>query len=86
MNGNYSKELTLKMIEVGLGPYIGLPKDPNATEFKNILSRCQELDLKLEPTAKLAALLQSPEVGVFEQWLLIRLSHWSTVTYRALVG
>ena len=54
------------MIEVGLGPYIGLPKEPNTSEFKNILSRCEELDLKLEPTAKLAALLHSQQVGVIE--------------------
>jgi len=61
LNGNFSKELTLKMIEVGLGPYIGLPKEPNTSEFKNILSRCEELDLKLEPTAKLASLLHSQQ-------------------------
>ena len=61
LNGNFSYELTMKMIEVGLGPHIGLPSNPNLAEFENVLSRCEKLNLKLEPTAKLAALLSTEE-------------------------
>jgi len=57
--GNFSKELTLKMISVGLGPYIGLPAQPNVAEFDSVLSRCDKLGLSLEPTAALAALLHT---------------------------
>ena len=61
LNGNFSLELTMKMIEVGLGPYIGLPSNPNLGEFNNVLSRCEKLNLKLESTAKLAALLSTED-------------------------
>jgi len=40
--GNYAGELTLKMIEVGLGPYIGLPSQPNIQEFNQIMTLSQE--------------------------------------------
>ena len=61
LNGKFSKELTLKMISVGLAPYIGLPTSPNVTQFESVLSRCEELEICLEPTAKLAALLDTEE-------------------------
>merc|ERR550519_2158345 len=56
--GNYAKELTLKMIEVGLGPYIGLPDDPDIEEFEKVINRSESNQIKLEPTAKLAGLLR----------------------------
>ena len=59
LSGNFSRELTLKMIEVGLAPYIGLPERPDVTEFNRVLSRAEQLGLSLEPTAKLAAFLSS---------------------------
>jgi len=59
LNGNFSKELTLKMLEVGLGPYIGLPDKPDVTEFTRVLTQSEELGISLEPTAKLAAFLSS---------------------------
>jgi len=59
LSGNYSKELTLKMIEVGLAPYIGLPVRPNVTEFSRVLTRSEQLGISLEPTAKLAAFLDT---------------------------
>jgi len=56
--GNYSKELTIKMIEVGLGPYIGLPSDPNISEFEKVTSLCESNLTQLGPAALLAALLK----------------------------
>eukprot|EP00090_Calanus_glacialis_P011086 TRINITY_DN19564_c0_g1_i1.p1 TRINITY_DN19564_c0_g1~~TRINITY_DN19564_c0_g1_i1.p1 ORF type:complete len:427 (-),score=146.80 TRINITY_DN19564_c0_g1_i1:75-1355(-) len=56
--GNYAKELTIKMIEVGLGPFIGLPSEPNIDEFKKVITLCQANQTQLGPTALLAALLK----------------------------
>ena len=61
LKGNFSRELTLKMVEVGLAPYIGLPEAPDTRQFDDILSRAEQLGLQLEPAAKLAALLATPE-------------------------
>jgi len=58
LSGRYSKDLTLKMIEVGLGPFIGLPLEPNIEEFIRISNICDSQDIKLEPTALLAALFK----------------------------
>ena len=59
LSGNFPQELTLKMIEVGLAPYIGLPQRPNVTEFTRVLTRAEKLGISLEPTAKLAAFLDT---------------------------
>jgi len=56
--GNYAKDLTLRMIDVGLGPLIGLPTEPNTEEFIKVASRCEAAQVKLQPTALLAALLK----------------------------
>jgi len=61
LTGNFSKELTLKMISVGLAPYIGLPDTPNVAQFELVLSRCRDLGISLEPTVSLAALLDTEE-------------------------
>eukprot|EP00092_Neocalanus_flemingeri_P006025 GFUD01006493.1.p1 GENE.GFUD01006493.1~~GFUD01006493.1.p1 ORF type:complete len:429 (+),score=144.58 GFUD01006493.1:232-1518(+) len=55
--GNYAKEITMKMIEVGLGPFIGLPTQPNIEEFDKVVSLCESNQTNLGPTALLAALL-----------------------------
>jgi len=54
LTGNYAKELTVKMLEVGLGPYIGLPAEPDIKEFLKVCS----LSESLMPTAMVAALLK----------------------------
>merc|ERR1711915_1039768 len=56
--GNYAKDLTIRMIDVGLGPLIGLPTEPNTEEFIKVASRCEAAQVKLQPTALLAALLK----------------------------
>ena len=61
LNGRFSRELTLKMIEVGLAPYIGLPEHPDTEELSRVLTRAELLGLSLEPAAKLATLLRSQE-------------------------
>ena len=61
LNGNFSREITLKMIEVGLAPCIGLPESPNTEEFSRVLTNCENLKIELEPTAKLAALLSNQD-------------------------
>ena len=73
LGGNFSRELTVKMIEVGLAPYIGLPERPNVTEFNRVLIRCEELGISLEPTAKLAALLHT-EADVMNLHTRLKLS------------
>ena len=41
LSGNLGGPLTLKMIEVGLAPYIGLPKDPNVGEMEKVWNDIQ---------------------------------------------
>ena len=63
LSGRFSRELTLKMIEVGLGPYIGLPEQPDTEQFSKVLTQSEHLGLELEPMAKMAALLRSGVVS-----------------------
>jgi len=55
--GNFACELTLKMIELGLAPYIGLPEKPNTDEFSMVCRRMKENNVKLEPQTLFACLL-----------------------------
>jgi len=66
LTGNYAKELTLKMIEVGLGSFIGLPSEPDTAEFERVATLCESSGASLQPTALLAALLkdQSEVMGL----------------------
>jgi len=59
--GRFACELTLRMIDLGLGPFIGLPPDPNTTEFKAVCQRMVETGAELLPQTVLAALLRSEE-------------------------
>lgn len=59
--GNYAGELTLKMIEVGLGAHIGLPSQPNIQQFKQIWTQSQEKEIELQPTTLMAGLLTNEE-------------------------
>jgi len=61
LSGRFSRELTLKMIQVGLGPYIGLPEHPDTEQFSKVLTQSEQQDLDLEPMTKMAALLRSQE-------------------------
>lgn len=57
--GNYSKELVLRMLDLGIGQYIGLPLDPNIEEFKTVCERLEKLQLTVHPITKLTALLEN---------------------------
>jgi hypothetical protein len=41
LSGNFGGPLTLKMIEVGLAPYVGLPEDPNIEEMERVWNEIQ---------------------------------------------
>jgi len=58
LTGNYAKELTIKMMEVGLGPFIGLPDEPDIEEFQKVMKLSESNQAQLGPTALLAALLK----------------------------
>ncbi len=42
LSGNLKGELTLKMVDVGLAKYIGLPEEPWVEEFQKVYTRSQE--------------------------------------------
>uniref|UniRef100_A0A8D8ZH62 CCA tRNA nucleotidyltransferase 1, mitochondrial n=2 Tax=Cacopsylla melanoneura TaxID=428564 RepID=A0A8D8ZH62_9HEMI len=57
LSGAYSREMTLKMIDVGLAPYMGLPDNLNVAEFNRVLNVSEEC----HPMTKIAALLHSED-------------------------
>ncbi|XP_049827625.1 CCA tRNA nucleotidyltransferase 1, mitochondrial [Schistocerca gregaria] len=40
LEGNYGGDLMLKILSLGIGPYIGLPSDPNIEELQAVWKRC----------------------------------------------
>jgi len=61
LSGRFAGELTAKMVEVGLGPYIGLPTNPNLEELKSVWIRAQKNNIELKSPTLLASLLNSQE-------------------------
>ncbi|XP_067129090.1 CCA tRNA nucleotidyltransferase 1, mitochondrial isoform X2 [Centruroides vittatus] len=59
LTGNHCKEIVKTMIEIGLSPYIGLPKSPNVEEFTKVCSR--SLSLKPHAMTLLTALLYNDD-------------------------
>lgn len=59
--GNHGGELTRDMVQVGLGPYIGLPEDPNTEELMRVWRQSETRGVRLLPMALLVALLRSEE-------------------------
>lgn len=59
LTGNFAGELMCKMIDIGLGPYIGLPNHLNRTHFEEVYNRCKDNHLK--PSALLSALFKDVE-------------------------
>lgn len=55
--GNYSYELLLRMLDLGMGKHIGLPENPDIEEFKVVSQRLNELKLAVNPITRLTALL-----------------------------
>lgn len=64
--GKYSKELVLRMVNLGLASYIGLPSECDTTEFSQVCKRIDQLGLIVNPITRLTALLRTDkEVGKY---------------------
>lgn len=61
LDGRYGGELMLKMIECGAASYIGLPKEPNIENFKNVYYRSLNNSLKLHAITLVTSLLENEE-------------------------
>lgn len=59
--GNFGWELVQEMISCGLGPYCGLPADPNIDEFKRLCDNLANYQKPHTPILFLIALLHTPE-------------------------
>lgn len=61
LSGKYGGELTLKLIECGAAPYIGLPKEPNVENFKTVYNRALDNSFKLKPISLIISMLKDEE-------------------------
>lgn len=59
LEGTFGPDLMKTILDLGLGPYIGLPDQPNVDEFDNIIKRSK--GLKLYPITMLTAFLRDPQ-------------------------
>ncbi|XP_026685002.1 CCA tRNA nucleotidyltransferase 1, mitochondrial [Diaphorina citri] len=57
LGGSFSKEMMLKMLEINMFPHLGLPANPNTTEFERLLNHTEEV----QPMTKIAALLHTED-------------------------
>lgn len=73
LDGKFGDELTIKMLECGVGKYIGLPDNPNIENFKLQCNNAKIKGIKLHPVTMVSSLLHN-EDDVFK--LHDRL-HWS---------
>ncbi|XP_076312805.1 CCA tRNA nucleotidyltransferase 1, mitochondrial [Tachypleus tridentatus] len=55
--GNYSKDLIIRMLDLGIAPFIGLPDTPNLDELHKVYERA--LFLQPQPVTLLSSLLDS---------------------------
>lgn len=61
LEGNYARELMEKILECGMGKYIGLPEKPNVEMFNEVFLRAQENKINLMPCTALSALLKNED-------------------------
>ncbi|XP_047353957.1 CCA tRNA nucleotidyltransferase 1, mitochondrial isoform X1 [Vespa velutina] len=61
LDGRYGGELMLKMIECGAASYIGLPKEPDVENFKNVYYRALNNSVKLHAITLITSLLKDEE-------------------------
>ncbi|KFM75772.1 CCA tRNA nucleotidyltransferase 1, mitochondrial, partial [Stegodyphus mimosarum] len=59
LSGNFAKELILQMIDLGIGPFIGFPQNPNVQKYEDVCNRSQAM--KPHPMTRLTALLKNEE-------------------------
>jgi len=58
LTGNFAGELSELMVEVGLGPFIGLPASPDVSELRSVWARSQEKKVRLEAPSLLSSLVR----------------------------
>jgi len=59
LSGKYPAALMLKMLEVGIGKYIGLPENFNVNEFNAVMARASQSKIELHPITMLSAFLSN---------------------------
>ncbi|XP_019931854.3 CCA tRNA nucleotidyltransferase 1, mitochondrial isoform X1 [Aedes albopictus] len=65
LSGNFGCNLTIKMIDCGLAPHMGLPEKPNTDEFKAVFKRVESAHKgEIQPITVLSALLRVPEDAI----------------------
>lgn len=64
IQGNYAKELLLKMLECGVAEYIGLPSLPNVEQFKSYISKTTSFPKPHYPILYLTSLLNTMEEAI----------------------
>ncbi|XP_058454185.1 CCA tRNA nucleotidyltransferase 1, mitochondrial [Malaya genurostris] len=65
LDGKFGCDLTVKMLECGLGVHLGLPETANVAEFVDTYKRVTSITLdKMQPITVLSALLYTPEDAV----------------------
>lgn len=57
--GNFSKEIMLRMLDLGVGPFIGLPDHANTAEYEIVCNRSHSI--KPQPVTLLTALLKNED-------------------------
>jgi len=62
LGGKFAGHLILKMIELGIAPYIGLPEDVDIASFTTVYQRLEKTDYN--PITLLSALLHSDDEAV----------------------
>lgn len=61
VEGRFAVDLTAKMIDAGLAPFIGLPENPDIDEFRRVHNRATENNIKLRPISLISTLLSDQE-------------------------
>ncbi|XP_051153978.1 CCA tRNA nucleotidyltransferase 1, mitochondrial isoform X2 [Leptopilina boulardi] len=61
LSGKFYRELLLKMLECGMGKYIGLPENVNIENFIKITKRADAENILLKPSTLLASLLNNEQ-------------------------
>jgi len=61
LEGRFGFELTAKMLECGVAPYIGLPKNPNLEAFEEAYARASANKLNLRAITLISALLRDED-------------------------
>ncbi|XP_065086311.1 CCA tRNA nucleotidyltransferase 1, mitochondrial [Ochlerotatus camptorhynchus] len=65
LSGNFGCDLTIKMLDSGLAPHMGLPEKPNTDEFLKTFKNVESVQAgEIQPITVLSALLQTPEEAI----------------------